>query len=119
CHVPRSASAEGIMAKYVMMFYGGSGMANTPEEREAVLAEWGAWYGGLGAGVADMGNPTTGQAKTVAADGSASDGGVGDAPSGYAIVEADSLDAAAGMTKGCPILTAGGKIAVYETFNAM
>ncbi|HEY7985033.1 MAG TPA: hypothetical protein VID73_12735 [Ktedonobacterales bacterium] len=107
------------MAKYVLMFYGGGGMPNTPEEQAAILQDWGAWYGALGAGVVDGGNPTSGNAKTVAADGSATDGGVGEAPSGYAIVEADSLDAAAGMTKGCPILTAGGKIAVYETFNVM
>jgi hypothetical protein len=107
------------MAKYVMMFYGGGSMPATPEEQTASLQEWNDWYGGLGAGVVDMGNPTTGAAKTVAADGSAADGGVGEGPSGYAIVEADSLDAASAMTKGCPILVHDGKIAVYETFNIM
>lgn len=107
------------MARYVLMFYGGGGMPATPEEREKILADWGAWYGGLGAGVVDGGNPTSGQAKTVGPDGSATDGGVGEAPSGYAILEAESLDAATAMTKGCPIITGGGRIAVYETFNVM
>jgi hypothetical protein len=105
------------MAKYVMMFYGGSGMADTPEEQAALLQEWGVWYGGLGAGVVDGGKPTTGQAMTVMADGTMSNGAVGETPSGYAIVEADSLDAATAMTKDCPILLHDGKIAVYETFD--
>ncbi len=105
------------MAKYVLMFYGGGGTANTPEEQAAILQEWGAWYGGLGAGVVDGGKPTTGRAKTVAADGTTTDGAVGETPSGYAIVEADSLDAATAMTNGCPILIHDGKIAVYETFD--
>jgi hypothetical protein len=107
------------MAKYVMMFYGGGAMPNTPEEQAAALKEWEVWYGALGAGIVDGGNPTTGQAKTVAADGNTTDGAVGEIPSGYAIVEADSLDAATAMTKGCPILAHDGTIAVYETFNIM
>jgi hypothetical protein len=105
------------MAKYVMMFYGGGALAGTPEEQAAELQRWGVWYGGLGAGVVDGGKPTTGQAKMVAADGSVSDGTGGEVPSGYAIVEADSLDAATAMTKDCPILLHDGKIAVYETFD--
>ena len=105
------------MAKYVMMFYGGGAMADTPEGQAAELQRWGVWYEALGAGVVDGGKPTTGQAKLVAADGSVSDGTGGEVPSGYAIVEADSLDAATAMTKGCPILLHDGKIAVYETFD--
>ena len=34
-------------------------------------------------------------------------------------LKADSLAAAVEMAKGCPILKVGGKLTVYETFNAM
>jgi hypothetical protein len=36
---------------------------------------------------------------------------------GYTIVSADSLDAAAELAKGCPILDDGGSVSVYETFQ--
>jgi hypothetical protein len=107
------------MAKYVLLFYGGGSMPETPEEQAAVLQQWTVWYDGLGAGVVDGGNPTSGAAKTVGPDGTATNGGVGEAPSGYAILEAESLDAATDMSKSCPIITGGGRIAVYETFNVM
>jgi hypothetical protein len=35
------------------------------------------------------------------------------------IVEAGSIDAAADLAKGCPVLTTGGQITFYETFNPM
>ena len=78
---------------------------------------WGVWYGGLGDAVVGGGNPF-GASKSVAADGSASDGGASRL-TGYTILKADSLDAAAAMAKGCPILTNGGSIEVYEIFQVM
>jgi hypothetical protein len=39
--------------------------------------------------------------------------------SGYTIVQAESLDAAADMAKSCPVLQGGGQISVFETFNIM
>jgi hypothetical protein len=33
---------------------------------------------------------------------------------GYSIIEADSLSAAAKSAKGCPVLSGGGSIEVYE-----
>ena len=50
-------------------------------------------------------------------DGSISDGG--GSASGYSILSADSLDAAAEMAKGCPVLQGGATITVYETFAVM
>jgi hypothetical protein len=38
---------------------------------------------------------------------------------GYSIPKADNLSAAAKMAKGCPILSGGGSMEVYETFQAM
>jgi hypothetical protein len=105
------------MANYVLVYRGGGAMADTEEQRQAELARWGVWYGGLGDAVVDGGNPF-GASKSVAADGSASDGGTSRL-TGYTILKADSLDAAAAMAKGCPILTNGGSIEVYETFQVM
>lgn len=101
------------MANYVLVFKGGSVPA-TEEEQQKVMAEWGAWFGAIGEKMVDAGNPFAGSA-TVAGDGSVSTGAAS-ALTGYTIVAADSLDAAAEMSKTCPILAGGGgSIEIYET----
>jgi hypothetical protein len=103
------------MANYVLVFIGGS-VPETEAAQQQVMADWGTWYGGLGAAVVDPGTPF-GPSKTVAADGSVSDGAAS-ALTGYTILTADSLDAATEMSKGCPILADGaGSIEVYETLE--
>ena len=104
------------MTLYLLTYSGGEGMPETEEETAEVMAAWGAWYGGLGAAVKDGGNPTA-MAKTVSPDGRVSDGPVGPMVTGYTILEADSLDAAVEMAKGCPVLSSGGSVTVYETFD--
>jgi hypothetical protein len=104
------------MGKYVLAYKGG-GMAATEAEQQAAMEAWGAWFGSLGSAVVDGGNPFA-TSKVVASDGSVSDGD-GSGLTGYSIVEADSLDAAAGMAKGCPILSGGGAVEVYQTINVM
>lgn len=104
------------MAKYVFVYRGGS-MAETEAAQQEVMAAWGAWYAELGSAVVDGGNPF-GPAKAVASDGTVTDGG----PSGltgYTIVEAADLAAAAAMAKGSPVLASGGAVEVYETFDVM
>ena len=106
------------MANYVLLYSGGR-MPESQEEQQAVMQAWGAWFGSLGSNLVDGGNPTTGQAKTIASDGSVSDGASGMAASGYSIIQANSLDEAAQMAKGCPVLQGGAKVVVLETFNVM
>ena len=106
------------MANYVLLYSGGS-MPESQEEQQAVMQAWGTWFGSLGSNLVDGGNPTTGQAKTIASDGSVSDGAGGMAASGYSVIKADSLDEATEMAKGCPVLQGGAKIVVLETFNVM
>ena len=43
------------MAKYTLVYRGGGGMPETPEEGERIMAAWMAWYGALGAAVSDGG----------------------------------------------------------------
>ncbi len=104
------------MATYVLAYKGGR-MPESDAERDAQMAAWGGWFQNLGAAVVDAGNPF-GPSKALAGDGSISDG----APSaltGYSIVRSDSLDAAATLAKGCPLLANGGTLEVYETFEVM
>ena len=106
------------MANYLLVYSGGdTSMPESEEEQASVMAAWGAWFEQLGSAVVDGGNPMSGERKTVANDGSVSNG----APeaSGYSILEADSLDAATEMAKGCPVLQTGQQISVYETFKVM
>ena len=93
-------------------------MPETEEQQATVLKAWDDWYGALGESIVDGGAPFSPMAKSVNADGAVNDGPVGTAASGYTIVKADSLDVATEMAKGCPVLTDGGSVSVYETFNA-
>ena len=106
------------MANFVLLYSGGS-MPESEAEQAAAMQAWGAWYGGLGSAVVDGGNPFTPVAKSIASDGTVSDGPVGTMASGYSVIKADSLNAAVEMAKGCPVLQGGGQISVYETFNVM
>ncbi len=106
------------MANFVLLYSGGS-MPESEAERAAVDQAWGAWFGRLGSAVVDGGNPFTPKAKSIASNGTVSDGPVGSPASGYSIIKADSLDAAVEMARSCPILQGDGQISVYETFPAM
>jgi hypothetical protein len=98
------------MAKFVYVYIGGQ-MAETPEAQEQAMQAWGTWFGTLGDSVADIGNPF-GDSATVSPDGVASGGKSG--AGGYSIVSADSLGDATAKAKGCPVLTGGGSVEIYE-----
>jgi hypothetical protein len=100
---------------YLLVYHGGS-MPESPEEGAKVMQAWTEWFGTLGGALVDGGNPAS-ATKTIGADGSVSDDASG--PSGYSIIKADSLDAAVGLAKGCPVLHGGSSIQVVETFEAM
>jgi hypothetical protein len=104
--------------KYLLVYYGGA-MASTPEARAEGMKAWDAWFTVLGKAKVDGGNPFSGKVKSVSADGAIGDGPIARIASGYSILEAGSIDEAAKMATGCPVLKSGGQIAVYETVNAM
>jgi hypothetical protein len=113
----RPPRPEGDAMTNFLFAYTGGSMPETEQEQAAVMAAWGAWFGQLGEAVVDGGNPT-GASASVASDGSVRPAGVS-ALTGYSIVAADSLPAAADLAKGCPILTSGGGVDVYEIVPAM
>lgn len=92
------------MPKYVFAYHGGKA-PESPEEGAKVMAKWNSWFETMGDAVVDGGNPV-GPSKTVSAGGVADDGGANPL-SGYSIVQADTMDAAVEMAKGCPIMDHG------------
>ena len=102
------------MATYVYLYQGG-GIPETQEQQDAVMAAWGVWYGELGAAVVDGGNPF-GPSREVGSDGSSNDAARSQL-TGYTVVSADSMDTATRMAAGCPVLTDGGRVEVYETID--
>lgn len=98
------------MAKFVLVYRGG-GMGETPEEQEASMQEWMAWFGSLGSSVTDFGAPF-GASASLDSDGER--GMASGDLTGYSIIEADDLDSAVKLTSGCPNLSSGGTLDVYE-----
>jgi hypothetical protein len=98
------------MAKYVLAYKGGN-MASSDEEREAAMAAWGAFLGGLGESLVDAGNPF-GPSTSV---GNGAPAGL----TGYSVITAASLDEATEKAKGAPVVANGGGVEVYETIEVM
>ena len=104
------------MANYLLVYHGGR-MPESPEEGAKIMQAWTDWFGVLGGALVDGGNPVS-QVRTIASNGSVSNGGVNPS-SGYSVIKADSLDAAVALAKGCQVLGGGASIEVAETFAAM
>ena len=100
------------MANYLFAYTGGGGMAS-PEEQQKAMETWMSWFGTLGDAVVDGGAPF-GPSAVIRPDGAVSQ----DAPaqlSGYSVVTADSLEDATSKAKGCPVLSNGGSVEIYES----
>jgi len=103
------------MPKFLMVFHGGKA-PSSPEEGEKVMAEWMAWYGGMGDAIVDPGNPV-GQSHTVSQSGAVADGGPNPV-SGYSIINAADIEAAKAMAAGCPMVKDGsGNVEVAEAID--
>ncbi|MEM9636442.1 MAG: YciI family protein [Pseudomonadota bacterium] len=100
------------MPNFIFAYHGG----HTPEGEEEVaktMAAWQAWFEEMGSAVVDPGNPV-GASKTVTRESVQEDGGANPI-SGYTVISADDIDAAARMAKGCPMVADGtGSIEVAE-----
>jgi hypothetical protein len=97
------------VSKYVLVYQGGA-MAETEEAQQAAMAAWGTWFGSLGAAVVDGGAP-------FGASAAVGGGGARSGLTGYSILEAKDLDTAVGMASGCPIVSDGGTVDVYEAID--
>lgn len=99
------------MGKYVLAYRGGA-MGETAEEQEAAMTQWMNWFGALGAAVVDAGSPF-GPAATIEPSGAVNTGG-SSSLTGYSIISADGIGDACEKAKGCPVLSSGGTLEVYE-----
>jgi hypothetical protein len=87
----------------------------TPEQGAEVMAKWGAWMQTVGGALVDIGSPF-GPGRSVVDDGS---NGVPASLTGYSIVAADNLEAAAALTKGHPYLSEGKGNYSIEVFEML
>jgi hypothetical protein len=106
---------EAPMAKYMLLYTGGMGMAASPEVQQEIMADWGAWYEKMGASITDGGAPFA-DAKSLTGDGIA-DGPLGTAATGYTLIDAESLDAAASACTDHPHIKHGGQVQVYTCID--
>ena len=94
--------------KYVLTFRGQVGRQLTAEED----GRWPTWFEQIKDSIADFGS-RVGQVREVGGGRERSD-----ALSGYIVIHADSLDGAAAVAGGCPILEQGGSVEVGEIVQA-
>ena len=104
------------MPKFVFAYHGGTGMPESAEEQEQLMAAWGAWFGEMGDAVIDGGNPI-GQTVTVGPGGSTTEGGGPNPLTGYSLISADDMDGALKLAGGCPALDSGGSVEVAEALD--
>jgi hypothetical protein len=96
--------------KYLLVVYGAN--AENEQDRTAGMAMMADWYRSLDSALMDPGAPFT-AASTVSATGTGS--AIGPNATGYLVVQADSLEAATGLAKLCPLLEHGRQVTVFET----
>lgn len=89
------------MPEFVLIYRSPDGYENS----DADVESWNAWLGGIGADLLDIGRPAV-RSATV--------GGSGPELrlTGFSIIAAADLDAAAAVAAGCPALAGGGVVEV-------
>jgi hypothetical protein len=107
------------MARFLFVYRRGHETANkmTPEEMQRHMQKWHTWIGeGLEKGwIVDGGDALTQEGRVVNAKKVVMDGPFVEAREivgGFSIVQADTIDAAAELAKGCPALLVGGSVEV-------
>lgn len=93
--------------------------SRSPEEMQDITQRWIDWIARIAAQnkLTDRGNRLAYEGKVVRPNNIITDGPyteIKELIGGYTIVKAESLDEAAELAKGCPILTFGGNVEVRE-----
>jgi hypothetical protein len=108
---------EFPMSEYLFLYRGGS-RPTSPQDAQAVMQLWMTWLQDLAkrGHIKDQGQPLEPGGKIVAGrEKTVTDGPFVEAKDlvgGYTLVNANSLDEAAELTKGCPIFDRGGSVEV-------
>jgi hypothetical protein len=96
----------------------------TPEERQAVMAKWGAWMSALGAKgqLVSGGSPLERGGKRLKKDGVITDiagAELKELVTGYSIVKAESFEQAAALARECPIFRDDSAVVEIRVVAAM
>jgi hypothetical protein len=107
------------VAKFLFVYRSGKDSHGTvsPEEMQQLLQKWNTWIGeGFRKGwMLDAGDALKKEGRVVNAKKVVTDGPFVEAKEivgGFSIVQADTLDAAAELAKGCPVFLRGGTVEV-------
>jgi len=99
------------MANFMIAYYGGN-EPSSKEEGMAQMGKWKAWVEGLGDTIVNPGTPLP-VSKNVTSTGVENDTDP-NAMKGFAVVKADSIDAAVDIAQSDPFLENGGTIRVSQ-----
>jgi hypothetical protein len=104
------------MAKFLFIYRGGMDREMTPEQMQQSMQKWGKWIGeAMQKGwMLDPGDGLNGEGRVVKAK-VVTDGPFVEAKEvvgGFSIIQADNIDQAAELAKGCPGLQSGGTVEV-------
>ena len=99
------------MPQYLITYLGGD-KPSSPEEGKQHFAKYKEWLSSLGDSAVSPANPLK-NTSTVKSDGTVTIGSA-TSMSGFTIIEADSMEAALLIAKGCPFLDVGGSLEVSE-----
>ena len=109
------------MKDYLFVFRNdfASAPSGSPEEMQAMTQKWMDWIGSIAAKnkLTDRGNALSSVGKVLRADNIITDGPyteIKELIGGYTLVNAESIDEATELAKGCPILSLGGNVEVRE-----
>lgn len=91
----------------------------SPEQMQALAKKWMDWFGSIAAQnkLTERGNRLVPAGKVIRPNNVVTDGPymeIKEALGGYAVVKANSLEEAAELGKGCPVLNYGGSVEVRE-----
>jgi hypothetical protein len=107
------------MAKFLFVYRRGRDLGSTitPEAMQQTLERWRVWIGeGLKKGwILDSGDALTQDGKVVRPPKVVTDGPFVESKEivgGFSIIEADTIETAAELAKGCPALLSGGSVEV-------
>ena len=102
------------MPKFVFAYHGGASDLS-PEEGQALMAEWMMWIESMGEAVVDRGL-AVGPSKTAGPEGIVDNGGANPL-SGYSVIETTNLDMALQLAAASPHIKIGGTIEVAPALD--
>ncbi len=108
------------MKEFLLVFrrdHGSTDAQPSPEQMQAMLKKWQDWMGSIAAQnkLSSPGNRLGREGKVVKPNTNVTNGPyveVKESIGGYIVIKADTIEEAAELSKGCPVLTIGGNVEV-------